>query len=365
MNIAIFTPNQNPYSETFIQAHKNYLEGNIFYYYGRSHIQLENHPYLVSKCKLKYYKIKKLLLRKPFSYVQENLVTQSLIKHNINVVLIEYGTHAHRVLSIIKKAKLPLIVHFHGYDASITEVIKKHNNYKDVFHYASKVIVVSKKMETMLIAMGCPKNKIVWNVTGPQPEFLSVIPTFSKKQFIAIGRFVDKKAPYYTILAFKKVLEKHEDAKLIMAGSGSLENTCKNLAKYLNIQNQVNFVGVITPEKYREFLTESLAFVQHSITADSGDMEGTPVSMLEASAAGVPVISTIHAGIPDIVIHQQTGLLCEEHDIDTMANNMLSLLDSITLAKKYGANAKKRIVDNFTLDRHIKQLQELLETVIP
>jgi hypothetical protein len=57
-------------------------------------------------------------------------------------------------------------------------------------------------MEQMLLEMGCPKNKLIYNVYGPNPEFLKVKPTFRKKQFVAIGRFTDKKAPYYTILAF-------------------------------------------------------------------------------------------------------------------------------------------------------------------
>ena len=92
------------------------------------------------------------------------------------------------------------MVHFHGYDASITKVVENHNNYKAVFQYASKVIAVSRKMEHMLLEMGCPREKLVYNVYGPQPEFLEVQPKFTKKQFVAIGRFTDKKAPYYLSL---------------------------------------------------------------------------------------------------------------------------------------------------------------------
>src|SRR5690606_28305196 len=97
-------------------------------------------------------------------------------------------------------------------------VLEKHNKYKEVFQYASKVIAVSKKMEKMLLELGCPREKLVYNVYGPQPEFLKVQPTFSKKQFVAIGRFTDKKAPYYTLMAFKEAIKNHPDATLIMAG---------------------------------------------------------------------------------------------------------------------------------------------------
>jgi glycosyltransferase involved in cell wall biosynthesis len=364
MNIAIFSPSQNPYSETFIQAHKNYLKGNIFYYYGRRNIQLESHPPLATKWQRRFLSLKKRLLKKPSNFIDESVLLNSLKRHKIDVVLVEYGSHAHFVLDSIRKAGLPLVVHFHGYDASVREVVEAHNNYHDVFQYATKIIAVSRKMEEMLMEIGCPKEKLIYNVYGPQPGFLEVRPTFEKKQFIAIGRFTDKKAPYYTILAFHKAVEKHPEAKLIMAGDGQLLNTCKNLVKHLGIESRVEFTGVITPAKYQEILSESLAFVQHSITAENGDMEGTPLAILEASAAGLPVISTYHAGIPDVIIDNKTGLLCNEHDVDSMSANIISLLDNHSFAKELGTAGKKNIQDNFSMQRHITALQNVLEACL-
>ena len=361
MNIAIFTPSQNPYSETFIQAHKNYLKGNVFYYYGRKHISLEGQDFLVSPMTSKVLRLQQKLFKKPSNFIQETIILRSLKKNKIDVILAEYGTHAHSILPIIKMTGLPLVVHFHGYDASIKGVVKKHENYKEVFKYVSKVIVVSKKMEQMLLEIGCPKDKLVHNVYGPHPDFEKVEPTFSKKQFIAIGRFTDKKAPYYTILAFKNAIKNHPDAKLFMAGEGQLLNTCKNLVTHLGIQNQVEFLGVISSERYRELLSESLGFVQQSITAENGDMEGTPLAVLEASAAGLPVISTWHAGIPDVIINGKTGLLCKEHDIEEMAASMIALLEQIDLAKELGRAGKKNIKKHFSMERHIEVLQDILK----
>ena len=183
---------------------------------------------------------------------------------------------------------------------------------------------------------------------------------FFKKQFIALGRFIDKKAPYYTILAFKDVLKTHPEAKLVMAGDGELTNVCKNLIKYYKLEDSIELLGVITPKAYRNLLEESLAFVQHSITADDGDMEGTPVSILEASIAGLPIISTYHGGIPDVVLHEQTGLLCKEHDVNTMSTHMLQLLDNVAYAKHLGAVGKQRINKDFSLERHIDVLNIIL-----
>lgn len=324
-------------------------------------MQLERASPLATPWERRVLNLKRRLLKKPGTFVRDAIILKSLKENNIDVVLAEYGTHAHHILSAIKKAGLPMIVHFHGFDASITEVVQKHNNYKEVFQYAVKVIAVSKKMEQMLLDLGCPREKLVYNVYGPQPEFLEVQPKFTKKQFIAIGRFTDKKAPYYTILAFKNAIKEHPDANLIMAGDGQLLNTCKNLVKHYGLETQVDFPGVITPDTYRELLSESLAFVQHSITAASGDMEGTPLAILEASAAGLPVVATKHAGIPDVIVHGKTGLLCEEHRVDAMAANMIKLLGNKSLAKSLGQAGKENIRTHFAMERHIEILQNILE----
>ena len=364
MNIAIFTPNKNPYSETFIQAHKLYLQGNIFYYYGTgSGTQLEGEPPLGSKSERLRLKVVEKIGNKEPSYTKDQLIIRSLQKHKIDVVLAEYATHAHRILPIVKKLKLPMVVHFHGFDASAKKVLSAHDHYKEVFANSRKIIAVSRKMEQMLLEIGCPREKLVYNVYGPRPEFAEIIPDFSKRQFIAIGRFTDKKAPYYVILAFKKVVEKFPDVHLVFAGKGGLMGTTMNLVRYFGLEQNMTFPGVISPEEFRETLKQSLAFVQHSITAVSGDMEGTPLAVLEASSAGLPVISTYHAGIPDVVLHEETGLLCQEHDVDTMAENMLRLLEDPASARRMGAAGKERIQQHFTLKRHIDTLQGILESV--
>ncbi|WP_370479354.1 glycosyltransferase [Tamlana flava] len=360
LNIAMVAPSLNAYSETFIRAQKERIKANVFYYFGGFlPLYLENYGRLTDR----FVTFRMNLKRKlgiQINDTEEKSFVYSLKKNNIQLVLAQYGPTANRVADICKSLNIPLITHFHGYDASVETVVKDCNNYEKVFSYSSYVIAVSLVMRDRLIALGCPKDKVIYNVYGPHPDFEAVEPKFSKKQFLAIGRFTDKKAPYYTIMAFKKVVEKHPDAILHMAGEGDLLNMCKNLVKQYGIINNVHFLGVITPMKYRELLKESFAFVQHSITANNGDMEGTPLAVLEASAAGLPVIATNHAGIPDVVLHNETGLLCKEHDIDTMSGHMLKVLNDVGLAKQLGDAGKQRIKEHFSLQRHIDSLQKLL-----
>jgi len=356
MNIAIFSPNQNPYSETFIQAHKKNLKGKIFYYYGAGNqIKLENDTLKNTLLDRSQFKLFKRL-----SYFWKVKLLKSLRDNKIDSILIEYGNHAHNLLPLLKKLEIPFVVHFHGYDASVNSVVETCNNYKDVFNLANKVIVVSNVMKQKIENMGCTKNKIVLSTYGPNDLFFNIKPTFSKKQFISIGRFVEKKAPNLLILAISKVVAKYPSYVLKMAGDGVLLNDCKNLVTNLGIGNNVQFMGVVTPELYRNELQNSLAFVQHSITADNGDMEGTPLAVLEASAAGVPVVSTYHAGIPDVIIHEQTGLLCEEKDVQKMAENLIELIENKELATRLGANGKARIKNEFNMSLHISKIQKTL-----
>ncbi len=359
--LAILSPSQNAYSETFIQAHKELIDTTIYYYYGNSipfYLEGEgnlNPTYKKAINKLIGYQ------KNDAEWDIKQALKKSLKENKIEVVLAEYGTTAARVLPICQELNLPLIAHFHGYDATVYDVLKLHNNYKELFTYAKYVIAVSKAMYEQLIKIGCPKEKLILNTYGPNDDFLKLTPTLEKEQFIAIGRFTNKKAPYYTILAFKNVVTQYPNAKLIMAGDGYLLNTCKNLVKLYQLEKNVAFVGVITPDEYRNYLTNSRAFVQHSITAENGDMEGTPLAVLEASAAGIPVISTNHAGIPDVVINNETGYLVDEHDVNTMATKMIDLLNDKEKASKMGQASKQRIQDHFSMQKHIDTLNILIQ----
>ncbi|WP_417289538.1 glycosyltransferase [Corallibacter sp.] len=365
MTIAIFTPSQNPYSETFIQAHKQYLQDNVCYYYGSlNRMKLEGEKALVPRHKQLQYRLQRKIKKETFTSIVKKSILYSLKQQQVDVLLIEYGTHAHRLLPLIKQSGLPLVVHFHGYDASVHTVIEQCEQYKEVFAYAKYVVAVSRVMYQKLLELGCPADKLIYNVYGPQPEFESVKPQFTKKQFVGIGRFTDKKAPYYTIMAFNKLAKQDPEAQLVLAGDGVLRNMCENLVKQYGLEQQVQFLGVVTPQRYQELLEESLAFVQHSITANNGDMEGTPLAVLEASVAGLPVIATNHAGIPDVIKHGETGLLCDEHDIDTMAKHMQKVLDDTAYAKQLGAAGKQHILEQYSLKRHIKALQDLMQKVV-
>lgn len=358
--IAVLT--NKPYNEceTFIKAQLDLLPFKIIHYWGA---QLPLNLTFPKQTFLKKI-FDRLRIKKKKSII--NFVSKEFINSKIEIVFAHYGMVGATILPICKLLNLPLVVHFHGHDAVRKSVLKELGSvYLEMFHYPKTVIIsVSHEMTKRLIKLGCPKEKIYYNPYGPNELFINIIPQFSKQQFISIGRFVEKKAPHLTILAFKKIADKFPDAKFVFAGDGVLLDSCIDLTIALGLQNNVLFTGRITAHQYRDYLSESLAYVQHSIEAQDGDMEGTPVSILEASGAGLPIISTLHAGIPDVIIHGETGLLCDEHDIDAMANNMLNLLENPLVAKRLGAKGKIRVSELYSMDSHIFNLTKIINTAI-
>ena len=101
------------------------------------------------------------------------------------------------------------------------------------------------------------------------------------------------------------------------------------------------------------------AFVQHSLTARNGDSEGTPVSVLEACASGLPVIASNHAGISDAVVHRETGYLFEEGDVHAMANYMAKLAGDSGKAAKMGLAGRRRIEEHYSMGKSIGRLAAL------
>lgn len=367
VKLAICSPSQNAYSETFIQSHRCIPNISYLFYHDSSvPRQLEGKgllvkPDLVSRIIFKLrHKIQKRSLTE-----REYAIYRSLKKHRIQCVLAEYGTSGVGLMKVCNTLGIPLVVHFHGFDASIHDVLDRYkSSYKSLFDIAVKVVVVSEVMKKRLLELGLPEDKAVKNIYGPDSSFFNIQSRFDGPRFVAIGRFVDKKAPYYLLLSFHKVLQTFPNADLVIAGDGPLKNTCINLAIALGVRDSVSFPGILKREEFQQLLCNTLAFLQHSITAINGDMEGAPNSILEASAAGIPVIATKHAGIPEVVEHGITGLLVDEHDWEGMANHMCTLLVNTGLAKNMGKAGRQRIGGYFTQERYLKQLSDIIHNAV-
>ena len=357
--IAVVTHKLDAYSETFIHAQIKYLPADMVLHGGRLP-SMDGAKPILSAFKQNLNRITQFIFKKDF-FSLENEIIHLLRKEKIDVVLAQYGPVGVAILPLCKKANVQLVVHFHGFDASHFKTLEKYTaGYKGIFDYAKAIIVVSEKMADQLKSKSCPAHKLILNHYGVNEIFFSARPIYESDIFFALGRFVEKKGPEFTIRAFAKVADQFPSARLYMAGDGPLLELCRKLVLDLSLSKSVFFPGIIKHDMVPAFMQKSIAFVQHSIVAESGDSEGTPVAIMEASAAALPVIATFHAGIPDVVLDGVTGMLVPERDIDKMADAMRLILRNKGLARSMGEAGRERILSNFTMDRYISVLHEVL-----
>ncbi len=138
----------------------------------------------------------------------------------------------------------------------------------------------------------------------------------------------------------------------------------KTFARGLGIADAVTFLGACPPSVVQAEMRGARCFVQHSIEAADGDSEGTPVAVLEAGASGLPVVSTRHGGIPDVVVDGRTGFLVDEHDVPAMAERMLRLARDPGLAELLGRAGRERVANEFALPRSIGRLWDVIAACI-
>ena len=300
--------------------------------------------------------------------LQTSELRRRLRQLSVEVVLANFGRTGVALLPLCRELSIPLVVHFHGFDAHMyTEIERHREGYRKLGRECVQVIAVSERMRAALIGLGMPAEKVTLIRCGVDPErFEPRIAAPSKPLFFGVGRFVDKKAPYFTLLAFDQVRRRHSEARLVLAGDGPLFETMHNLVEVFGLTGAVEFPGILSPEEVAQWMRRASAFVQHSVTPrvgpNAGDSEGTPVAMLEAMMTGLPVIATRHAGLGEVIEHGVTGLLVDERDVEGMAAAMARVIESPSEAGRMGHAARRQALDHHTSSRYLQHLREVLES---
>ena len=264
------------------------------------------------------------------------------------MLLVEYGDFACKFARVADELDLPLVVHFHGFDASMALLEPRQvRRYRSLFARASAIVCPSEYLADRLRAVGCPPQKL--HVCAYGVDSTRFTPGCRHlQQFLAVGRLVDKKAPHVTIAAFAHVAAAYPDAVLHVVGEGPLRERCESTIQTHGLQGAVQLHGARPAKFVADLMNSSSIFVQHSVTSASGDTEGLPVAILEAMTAGLAVVSTRHAGIPEAVTDGVSGVLVEEGDISGMADAMLSLAADPTSARRLGDAGRTRALAQFS-----------------
>ena len=127
--------------------------------------------------------------------------------------------------------------------------------------------------------------------------------------------------------SFAMIQQRIPDARLLVAGDGSERNRLRALAVSLGLKN-VEFLGAVAPEHMPALYDRAGVFVNAS------DIDNQPLSIIEAFASGLPVVTTDAGGIPDMVTNEETGLLVDRNDHEAIAESVIRLLSDNPLAQR-------------------------------
>ena len=366
--VLVVAPIRNAYSETFIKRQIEGLPTRVEVLFGNiPFAEDESHRQLLSTSVQRAARVARRILghRAP-DRIYTWWFNRHLRRLGIRAVLAAYGPTGASLLRACRRRDIPLVTVFYGFDATDRTVLHDQaSSYARLFRSGNPIVAVSRDIQERLIGLGAPRNRTHYIPCGVDPaRFVPTTPSANPPHFLAIGRFVDKKAPHLTILAFSRVIAAVPEARLAMVGDGPLLGACRQLTRALGLEASVSFLGPRSHRQLPGLLRGARAFVQHSMAAPSGDSEGTPVALLEAGAAGLPAVSTRHGGIPEVIVDGVTGLLVEEADVEAMADAMVRLASDPALADELGSNARHRVLEHFAIEDTIESLWVVLRDAI-
>lgn len=351
-------------SETFIDAYERILPFSVTSLYGESALPTRGEADSLCYPEKVLLKARNLITRRLSSYDRATLCYIAAFRRlRPHVVIAQYGHVGVRISTACRACNVPLIVFFRGYDAHADWVIERFGGrYSSLFKQAFAVIAVSQAIRTKLLQMGADPARVFYSPSGVDcDKFVATDPRGRPPHFLAVGRLVDKKGPHLTLLAFAKALQQVPGMRLTLVGDGPLASVCRDIVCSLGLQDSVDLVGSRGHDEVLSHMRESRGFLQHSLVAFNGDSEGTPNSVMEASASALPVIATRHGGIPDVVLHGETGYLVQEQDVDAMSDSICRIAVDPDLAYRLGVRGRDHMVTNFTRRMSLERLVTLIE----
>jgi len=379
--LGIITPQIGARSETFIQRHMEDLLPNQTAVIARTNKRpyaghwdttnpkclLDSYPpYLLEFIRSCAFKLINKRCDNSFVLHRHHIIKKFLKKQKITVLMGEYLDYTHAFIKPAKELDIPIWGHAHGYDVS-NQLLDKYwqDRYLD-YNETEGIIAVNQITRERLIKIGIKEDKI--HVIPCGVKTLKTYPSHRKSKdnikCLAVGRMIEKKAPILLLKSFHHALHDNPKLHLDYVGTGELMHKVKAYIAQNELSSHVTLHGGLPNSKVHELMKKSDFFLQHSIVDPAtGNEEGLPVAILEAMAHGLPVISTKHAGIPDAVINDKTGLLVNEGDVRGMGESILSLSRDVEMRLNMGFESWLRVNKFFSWERERKELLNLFGLV--
>jgi colanic acid/amylovoran biosynthesis glycosyltransferase len=261
-----------------------------------------------------------------------------------------------------------VITTFYGYD--ISEYVQQNgsNVYDFLFSHGDLFVAISENMRDQLLQLGCRNDKIVVHRLGVDLSRFTFDPyktmSSTKLRVLTIGRFVEKKGLEFGIRAVAQAVKKYPKITYKIVGDGELRDEMTQLIARLNVNKHIELLGWRTPEEVAQLMGEADVFLAPSVTSNNGDQEGTPTVIIEALARGLPVLSTLHSGIPELVQGGRSGFLVPERDSAALAGKLECLCKHPEKCCEMGKAGRDWVERLFDINKLNDQLVNLYDRLL-
>jgi glycosyltransferase involved in cell wall biosynthesis len=301
-------------------------------------------------------------------YLNEILSPKKYVKqNNISLLHAHHGQLGLLLLPFKAKTNLPLATSIRGADATLAEGrVDYYENMKILFEKGERFFPVCQYLADRIINWGCSPEKVRVLYGGVDlNQFTFRTPEERETQnILSIGRLVEKKGHHILMQAFKKIKSKYPNATLTVIGRGALEEPLRLLATQLNLGDSFRLLNHLPKDQVHEEMSKADLFCAASLEASDGNLEGIPNTIKEAMATGLPVISTTHAGIPELVTHEVDGILVEENHVDQLAEALEYMLENRNKWKQYTNTARQKIEQNFDQAKQLQQQAKFYDELL-
>ena len=371
-SLVVFNGRLLPFSETFVRAQAEGLKNFTPYYVGCRLLKGLSLPpgrtLVVNKGgfigKVKEGVFKSLGIAPQLFQQVQQLHPRMIHAH--------FGVCGALALPLARNLQVPLMVTFHGIDATMTDEYARKDSLSTRVYLRRReslkretrlFIAVSEFLKSELINQGFPEERILVHYIGIDTELFKPNLNIQREPVVLfVGRLVEKKGCEYLIKAMAEVQAVNPEVELVVIGDGELRKSVEASAKS-SLKNY-RFLGIQTPEVVRSWMNKAKVFCVPSIRAKSGDCEGFGLVFTEAQAMGLPVVSFASGGIPEAVAHNQTGFLVNERDWQGLAENILQLLDNPSLWQSFSSKGYQNVRNRFNLHQQTEALEDIYQNVI-
>ncbi len=287
---------------------------------------------------------------------------------NVRLLHVHFGYHGVKNIGLKKILNIPMICSFYGYDAFTYPRLKNNRNkYARLFDVTEKVLVLGPCMKNELIRLGCPEQKITIHHLGIDINKIRFEKRFVKKgdtlRFLIAASFVPKKGIDLALKALAAFKDTH-NYTLDIIGDGPMKNKIFDIISEKGLNDKVKFHGYKPYEYFINLAYSCDVFIQASRTGEKNNKEGTPMAIVDVMATGMPVISTRHSDIPEMVIDGYNGYLSKENDQKSLEICIHEVFNNTEKIEELSTNSRNWVEKEFDARKQTIKLEELYNELL-